>query len=149
MNILVLGGGGREHAITWKFSQSPAVSDLFIAPGNAGTGEIGVNVPELDISDFNGIFDEYVKSSIDFVFVGPEAPLAEGIVDFLQKQGVAVIGPEKKAACLEASKAFAKRFMTKHGIPTAGYHEFSSIKGVKVGQSGVKRKFRGLLGARW
>lgn len=128
MKVLVLGSGAREHAITWKFSNSHRISGLFIAPGNAGTAELGVNLPDVDPCDSQAVLDVCRQVDIDLVFVGPEAPLAAGIVDALQKAGVNVIGPNQKAAQLESSKVFSKRFMIKHGVPTAEAKEFSDKK---------------------
>jgi phosphoribosylamine--glycine ligase len=124
MNILLIGSGGREHALAWKIKQSPKVDQLFIAPGNAGTAETGTNL-NIGVSDFNGLRDAVVKHDIDMVIVGPEVPLVEGIVDFFgadeQVKNIPVIGPDKEGARLEGSKDFAKDFMVRHGIPTAKY----------------------------
>ncbi len=130
MQILLLGGGGREHAIAWKFSQDPDCSRLFIAPGNAGTAACGTNVP-LSVVDFPAIKNFVVANAIDMVVVGPEEPLVRGIVDFFQQdpelQGVAVVGPSAAGAQLEGSKAFAKKFMERHDIPTARYREVTTV----------------------
>jgi phosphoribosylamine---glycine ligase len=127
MKILLLGSGGREHALAWKMKQSPLCTQLFIAPGNGGTALMGKNV-SLNISDFNAIKDFCIKEQIEMVVVGPEEPLVNGIVDFFRTEevlkSIAIIGPSKYAAQLEGSKAFAKTFMLKHDIPTAGYREF-------------------------
>ncbi len=127
MKILILGSGGREHALAWKMKQSPLCSQLFIAPGNGGTALLGKNV-SLNNSDFNAIKDFCIKEAIEMVVVGPEEPLVNGIVDFFQSdealRSVMVIGPSKYAAQLEGSKAFAKTFMLRHDIPTAAYREF-------------------------
>ncbi|MDP4280573.1 MAG: phosphoribosylamine--glycine ligase [Bacteroidota bacterium] len=129
MNILLLGSGGREHAIAWKMVQSPHLSHLFIAPGNAGTGKIGTNVP-LSPNDFPAIREFVLTHSVRMVVVGPEDPLVNGIHDqFLADpllKGIPVIGPVKQAAMLEGSKEFAKQFMTRHNIPTAAFHTFDS-----------------------
>lgn len=122
MKILVLGSGGREHALAWKISQSDRVSKVYIAPGNAGTALVGENI-QINIADFQSIKDIVLKNGIDMVVVGPEQPLVDGIVDFFKQDAdlkeVKIIGPDKNGAQLEGSKAFAKRFMEKYGIPTA------------------------------
>ena len=129
MNILVLGSGGREHAIALKISQSPKTSKLFVAPGNAGTSTIATNVP-VGVNDFDAIKELVLKESIDLVVVGPEDPLVNGVHDFFLSdaalKGVPVIGPQKAAAALEGSKEFAKEFMMRHSIPTAAYESFTS-----------------------
>ncbi|HUZ18038.1 MAG TPA: phosphoribosylamine--glycine ligase [Spirochaetia bacterium] len=126
MKVLVLGSGAREHAITWKFSKSKRISGLFVAPGNAGTEELGENLPDLDMTNADAIVETCRAKKIDFVFVGSEQPLAAGVVDRLIAEGIHAFGPTKKAAELEASKAFSKKFMADHGIPTADYREFSN-----------------------
>ncbi len=127
MNTLVLGSGGREHALAWKLSQSQKIKDLFIAPGNAGTRNVGTNLP-VDLDDFNSIKMLVIEKQIDMVIVGPEAPLVDGIYDFFVNdpvlQDVMVIGPSKAGAMLEGSKSFAKDFMARHNIPTAQYKSF-------------------------
>lgn len=129
MNILILGSGGREHTFAWKLSQSNKLSKLFVAPGNAGTAEIAINVP-IGVNDFEAIKRLVLKESIELVLVGPEDPLVNGIHDFFlndkELNNVAVIGPEKLAATLEGSKEFAKEFMMRHQIPTAQYKSFTS-----------------------
>ncbi|SKB51114.1 phosphoribosylamine--glycine ligase [Maribacter arcticus] len=129
MNILILGSGGREHTFAWKLSQSNKLSKLFVAPGNAGTAEIAINVP-IGVNDFEAIKKLVLKESIELVLVGPEDPLVNGIHDFFlndkELNNVAVIGPEKLAATLEGSKEFAKEFMMRHQIPTAQYKSFTS-----------------------
>lgn len=124
MNILILGSGGREHALAWKTAQSKQVEKLFIAPGNAGTAQAGTNV-SLAVNDFEKIGDFAVGNRVDMIVVGPEDPLVKGIYDyFLQTpelQHIAVIGPSAKGAQLEGSKDFAKAFMMRHNIPTAAY----------------------------
>ena len=121
-NVLVLGSGGREHALAWKIAQSERVSKVYIAPGNAGTSLVGQNLV-VDISDFQSVKDAVLKYHINIVVVGPEQPLVDGIVDFFKAdkdlKDVMIIGPDKKGAQLEGSKAFAKQFMEKYGIPTA------------------------------
>ena len=129
MNILILGSGGREHTFAWKLAQSNKLSKLFVAPGNAGTAEIAINVP-IGVNDFEAIKKIVLKENIELVLVGPEDPLVNGIHDFFLKDNllnkVAVIGPEKLAATLEGSKEFAKEFMMRHQIPTAQYKSFTS-----------------------
>jgi phosphoribosylamine---glycine ligase len=124
MNILLLGSGGREHAMAWKIRQSPRLSNLYIAPGNAGTSLVGKNV-DLSLDDFTGIGRFAVDNQIDMVVVGPEDPLVKGIVDYFhwdsKLKNIAIIGPSRKAAQLEGSKEFAKAFMMRHQIPTARY----------------------------
>lgn len=127
MNILLLGSGGREHALAWKISQSPKVDQLFIAPGNAGTALVGENLP-LKVNDFAGIRTAVLEKGIDMVVVGPEDPLVNGISDFFRQDaalsGIPVIGPSSAGAQLEGSKDFAKEFMQRHDIPTAQYRTF-------------------------
>lgn len=127
MNILLLGSGGREHALAWKMSQSTLYSKLFIAPGNTGTALCGTNV-NIAATDFEAIKAFCVDNAIEMVVVGPEEPLVKGIYDFFKEDAslkhISVIGPSKKAAQLEGSKAFAKAFMEKHSIPSAAYREF-------------------------
>jgi len=129
MNVLILGAGGREHALSWKIAQSELLTKLFIAPGNAGTLELGTNVM-LDPNDFEAVKKVVLKNNIELVIVGPEDPLVKGIHDFFLNdetlKSVAVIGPEKHAAQLEGSKEFAKEFMSRHHIPTAAYKSFTS-----------------------
>ena len=127
MKILLLGSGGREHALAWKIAQSPRVDKLFIAPGNAGTSEVGTNVA-LKADDFEGIRRFVLQEDINMVVVGPEDPLVKGIYDFFRNdtllKDVAVIGPSRAGAQLEGSKDFAKGFMQRHGVPTAAYQTF-------------------------
>ena len=129
MNILIIGAGGREHTLAWKLKQSKLCSKLFIAPGNAGTAKEGTNLP-IAVTDFENLKKAAVENKVDLVIVGPEEPLVKGIVDdFKQTRETShmkVIGPGKKAARLEGSKAFAKSFMNRHGIPTAPYREFTA-----------------------
>lgn len=129
MRILLLGSGGREHALAWKIAQSPKTEKLFIAPGNAGTADSGENVPELKADDFDGIAEFVIDNKIDMLVVGPEQPLVGGIVDFLhsmpEMKGLRIIGPSREGAELEGSKDFAKGFMKRHGIPTAAYATFT------------------------
>ena len=126
MKVLVLGSGGREHAITWSFAKSNIITGLYAAPGNAGTAELADNLPEVDPCNRDMVIETCRKYKIDVVFVGPEAPLAAGIVDALQEEGIKAIGPHKAAAMLESSKAFSKNFMLKYNIPTASAEEFDN-----------------------
>ena len=129
MNILIIGGGGREHTIAWKLSQSKQCEQLFVTPGNAGTHQIAQNL-SLDVNDFHGIKQVVLENNIQMVIVGPEDPLVNGIHDFflsdISLKGVTVVGPRKAAATLEGSKEFAKEFMKTHNIPTAGYDSFTA-----------------------
>jgi phosphoribosylamine---glycine ligase len=129
MNILIAGSGGREHALAWKMKQSPLCGQLYIAPGNAGTASLGTNV-SISVTDFNALASFCNDNKIDMLVVGPEEPLVKGIYDFFQTnpstKHIQVIGPSKKAAQLEGSKAFAKQFMKRHNIPTAAYREFDT-----------------------
>jgi phosphoribosylamine--glycine ligase len=124
MKVLVLGSGAREHAIVWKLSRSPRVERVFAGPGNAGTAASAVNLPSVDTASFGSLAEAVRANGIDCVFVGPEAPLAAGVVDFLSAQGIPAIGPRQDAAQLESSKAFSKTFLTAHNIPTAAAVEF-------------------------
>lgn len=129
MNVLVLGSGGREHAFAWKIAQSKKLTNLFIAPGNAGTAEVGTNV-EIGVNDFDAIKTFVLDNNIEIVVVGPEDPLVNGIHDYFLAdealKNVGVIGPKKDGAELEGSKEFSKIFMEKHGVPTAKYQSFTS-----------------------
>lgn len=128
MKLLVVGNGGREHALAWKLAQSPRVSEVLVAPGNAGTAhEAGLRNVAVGASDIDGICALAKNESIDLVVIGPEAPLAAGIVDALEAQGTRVFGPSKAAAELEASKAFTKDFLARHNIPTAAYGNFTKV----------------------
>ncbi|MCC5942960.1 MAG: phosphoribosylamine--glycine ligase [Balneolaceae bacterium] len=125
-NVLLIGAGGREHAIAWKLAQSEKLGQLFIAPGNPGTALYGKNV-KLDVNDFEAVADFVNKSGVELVVVGPEDPLVNGITNFLRDRNIAVFGPEKNAARLEGSKEFAKEFMLKYNIPTADFAVFGSM----------------------
>lgn len=131
MKILLLGSGGREHALAWKIAQSPKVEKLFIAPGNAGTRNVGENV-DIKVTDFDAIAAFVLANGVDMVVVGPEDPLVKGIYDYFQADArlnhIAVIGPTKAAAELEGSKSFAKDFMQRHSIPTAAYKAFTAAE---------------------
>ena len=128
MNVLILGSGGREHAIAWKLAQSTSLEKLYISPGNAGTRNVGTNIP-VDLDDFASIKMIVIEKEIDMVVVGPEAPLVGGIYDFFRDDSVLkdilVIGPSKAGAQLEGSKSFAKDFMANYSIPTAAYRTFN------------------------
>jgi phosphoribosylamine---glycine ligase len=128
MNILLIGSGGREHAFAWKLKQSSLCDNLFIAPGNAGTSSCGTNIP-ISVTDFESMAAACISNNIEMVLVGPEEPLVKGVYDYFKNnpatKHIAVIGPSKKAAQLEGSKAFAKEFMQRHQVPTAAYKEFT------------------------
>jgi len=127
LNVLVVGNGGREHALAWKLRQSPSVAQVFVAPGNGGTARDPqlVSLPQLSATDVVGVRTWAQANNIGLVVVGPEAPLAAGLVDELRAHGVPVFGPTQAAAQLESSKAFSKAFMARHGIPTAAYDTFT------------------------
>ena len=129
MNILLVGSGGREHAIAWKIAQSPKVDQLFIAPGNAGTALVGTNV-DMKADDFDAIKSFVLAHEVQMVVVGPEDPLVKGIYDYFKQDealaAIPVIGPSKAGAQLEGSKDFAKAFMMRHHIPTARYKSISA-----------------------
>ena len=127
MRILVIGSGGREHAIVWKLSQSPQVRAILCAPGNAGIAQIARNVP-VQPNDFAAITELVRRERIDYVIVGPEAPLSSGLVDHLKASRIGVLGPTQKAAQLESSKVFAKDFMARHKVPTARYATYLDPK---------------------
>ncbi|MCB6993420.1 phosphoribosylamine--glycine ligase [bacterium 210820-DFI.6.37] len=124
MRILVVGGGGREHAIVWKLAQSPKADKIYCAPGNAGIG-LDAECVNIKAEDIAGLCAFAKESQIDLAVIGPEVPLAMGIVDEMEAAGIAAFGPNKKCSQLEASKSFTKRFLAKHNIPTAGYKEFT------------------------
>ena len=125
MNVLIVGGGGREHALAWKIAQSPKVTALFCAPGNPGTAQVATNV-NLKADDLDGLLQFALDKSIDLTVVGPEQPLVLGLADRFQAKGLKVFGPSAKAAQLEGSKAFSKNLMQKYGIPTARYEVFDN-----------------------
>ncbi len=124
MKVLVVGGGGREHAICWKLAQSPKVDELYCAPGNAGIAQVA-ECADINAEDIEGICRFASEQKIDLAVIGPEVPLAMGIVDELLKCGIKAFGPDRKCSQLEASKSFTKAFLRRHGIPTAGYREFT------------------------
>src|SRR6266540_4530122 len=129
MNILVIGSGGREHAIVWKVRQSPKLKKLYAMPGNPGTAGLAENVSDISVDDHAGIIAFCKGKRIDLVIVGPEAPLAGGIADSLSAGGIRCFGPKQAAAQIEASKVFAKDFMARHHIPTARYATFGQFEG--------------------
>jgi len=128
MNVLILGGGGREHAFAWKIAKSSSCNKLFIAPGNAGTAEVGTNI-NIEVNDFESIKEFVLTENIELVLVGPEDPLVNGIYNFFKEdeplKDISLIGPSKEGAQLEGSKQFAKEFMLRHNIPTAKYQAFT------------------------
>jgi phosphoribosylamine--glycine ligase len=128
MNVLIIGGGGREHALAWQASKNRGVHKIFVAPGNAGTAleKKTENVP-LDVMDIDGLLTFAKDNNVDLTIVGPEAPLVAGIVDLFQAANMDIFGPTKGAAQLEGSKAFAKDFLQRHGIPTASYATFTEV----------------------
>lgn len=123
MNVLIVGGGGREHVLAWKIAQSPLVNEVFCAPGNPGIGQVATCV-DIAVSDHDGLVDFAKAQGIGLTVVGPEAPLVAGLVDRLEQAGLQAFGPRAGAAQLEGSKRFAKDFMARHAIPTAAYREF-------------------------
>ena len=127
MNVLILGSGGREHALAWKIAKSSSCNKLYIAPGNAGTKELGVNIA-IDVNNFDSIRNVVISKQINMVVVGPEDPLVNGIFDYFQNddelRSISIIGPSKEGAKLEGSKMYAKQFMQKYNIPTAKYQSF-------------------------
>lgn len=129
MNILIVGAGGREHTLAWKLKQSPLCNEIFIAPGNAGTSQCGTNL-DIATNDFEKLAEASLEHKVDLLLVGPEEPLVKGICDFFKNnpatRHIEVIGPSAEAAQLEGSKAYAKAFMQRHQIPTAGYKEFTA-----------------------
>ncbi len=126
MNVLVVGNGAREHALAWKLRQSARLTDLFIAPGNAGTAALGSNLP-VQTSDFAGLLDAVRVHRVELVVVGPEEPLANGLVDYLTEHGVAAYGPTRAASAIESSKSFAKEVMASAGVPTAAARSFDGL----------------------
>ncbi|BFM05393.1 phosphoribosylamine--glycine ligase [Halioxenophilus aromaticivorans] len=129
MNILVIGSGGREHALAWKAAQGAEVDTVFVAPGNAGTAlEPKLENVAIDIGDFKALADFAKVNNVDLTIVGPEAPLVDGVVDYFNQQGLRCFGPSKGAAQLEGSKAFTKDFLARHKIPTAAYQTFTEVE---------------------
>lgn len=128
MNILVIGSGGREHALAWKAAQSPNADKVFVAPGNAGTaGEPSLENVNIDVMDLDGLADFAEQNQVGLTIVGPEAPLVAGVVDLFTRRGLRVFGPTEGAAQLEGSKAFTKDFLDRHAIPTAAYANFTDV----------------------
>ncbi len=128
MKVLVIGGGGREHALAWKLAQSPRVTKVFVAPGNAGTAlEANVTNVDLSVSDLDGLVAFAESNAIDYTVVGPEAPLVDGVVDRFEAKGLRCFGPRADCAQLEGSKAFTKEFLKRHNIPTAAYGTFTDV----------------------
>lgn len=128
MNILVLGGGGREHAIAWALEKSPRCDELFVAPGNGGTARIAKNIPTLDINDGLAVLGFARAHDIELVVIGPEAPLVAGVADVLRDGGIATFGPDAQGALLEGSKTYSKQFMDANAIPTARYESFTELQ---------------------
>ena len=126
MKVLVVGYGGREHAICWKFAKSSKIEKVYCAPGNGGISQVAENA-DISTDDFNRLSDFVKANDIDFTFVGPEVPLSLGIVDYFKERGLRIVGPSKAAARLESSKIYSKEFMYKYGIPTAQYNSFSNV----------------------
>ena len=128
MIALIIGNGGREHALAWKISQAPNVSKVYVAPGNGGTATADSIIENIDLIEFDDLVKFAKEKRVDLTIVGPEIPLSNGLVDYFQKNGLKIFGPTQKAAQLESSKDFAKKFMVKHGIPTAEHQTFSDIQ---------------------
>ena len=128
MNVLIIGSGGREHALAWKVAQDPRVATVFVAPGNAGTAiEAKCENVDIGVLDIQRLAD-FAAQNVQLTIVGPEAPLVAGVVDLFRSRGLAVFGPTAAAAQLEGSKAFSKDFLARHNIPTAGYRVFTELQ---------------------
>ena len=132
MNILVLGGGGREHAISWALAKSPRCTELYMAPGNGGTANIARNVKDLNAEDAQAVLAFAQAHNIELVVIGPEAPLVAGVADVLREAGIPVFGPDAQGAQLEGSKTYSKRFMDANGIPTARYQSFTDAASARA-----------------
>lgn len=132
MNILVLGGGGREHAISWALAKSPRCTELYVAPGNGGTANIARNVKDLNAEDAQAVLAFAQAHNIELVVIGPEAPLVAGVADILREAGIPVFGPDAQGAQLEGSKTYSKRFMDANGIPTARYQSFTDAASARA-----------------
>lgn len=132
MNILVLGGGGREHAISWVLAKSPRCTELYVAPGNGGTANIARNVKDLNAEDAQAVLAFAQAHNIELVVIGPEAPLVAGVADVLREAGIPVFGPDAQGAQLEGSKTYSKRFMDANGIPTARYQSFTDAASARA-----------------
>lgn len=129
MNVLIIGGGGREHALAWKAAQGAGVETVYVAPGNAGTaGESGIENIALDVMDFTALADFAERNSVGLTIIGPEAPLVEGVVDYFESRNLRCFGPRKGAAQLEGSKAFTKDFLARQNIPTGSYGNFTELE---------------------
>ena len=128
MKVLVIGGGGREHAICWKLSQSPRVDELLCAPGNGGIAKVARCFPDVKATDLDGVLKLCREEQVDFVVVAPDDPLALGMVDMLEREGIPAFGPNQSAARMESSKIFSKNLMKKYGIPTAAYETFDDAQ---------------------
>ena len=128
MNIMVLGSGGREHALCWALAKSPQCTKLFAVPGNGGTASIAENVPGLDICDAQAVRGFACDRDIDLVVIGPEAPLVAGVADALRASGIATFGPDEQGAMLEGSKTYSKQFMMDNNLPTARYGSFDNAE---------------------
>lgn len=128
--VLIIGSGGREHALGWKIKQSPLVEKIYFAPGNAGTREIGENIP-IGVEEIEKLAEFAKENRVDLTLVGPEGPLVQGIVDLFRQKNLAIVGPSKRASQIESSKQFAKELMTKYGIPTGAYVVFENYNTVK------------------
>ncbi len=127
MKVLVVGSGGREHALAWKIARSPLVSRVLATPGNAGMARDADCFPEVGASDADAVVALAKAENVDLVVIGPENPLADGLADRLREEGLAVFGPSAAAARLEGSKSWSKRFMARHGIPTAAFEVFDDL----------------------
>lgn len=128
MNVLIIGGGGREHALAWQASKNRGVHKIFVAPGNAGTAlENKTENVAIDVMDIEGLLHFAKANNVDLTIVGPEAPLVAGVVDLFRAAGMDIFGPTQGAAQLEGSKAYAKDFLKRHNIPTAAYETFTEI----------------------
>lgn len=132
MNILVLGGGGREHAISWALAKSPRCTELYVAPGNGGTANIARNVKDLNAEDAQAVLAFAQAHNIELAVIGPEAPLVAGVADVLREAGISVFGPDAQGAQLEGSKTYSKRFMDANGIPTARYQSFTDAASARA-----------------
>lgn len=132
MNILVLGGGGREHAISWALAKSPRCTELYVAPGNGGTANIARNVKDLNAEDAQAVLAFAQAHNVELVVIGPEAPLVAGVADVLREAGIPVFGPDAQGAQLEGSKTYSKRFMDANGIPTARYQSFTDAASARA-----------------
>ena len=144
MNVLLIGGGGREHALAWKLKQSPLLDDLYAAPGNAGIAALATCVP-LDVADHEAVARFCREKDIGVVVIGPEAPLVAGLADDLEAAGLKVFGPSKAAAQLEGSKGFTKDLCAAHGIPTASYARFTNAREARAHTAiaGAARRHQG------